>query len=109
MIRARSIARQGIRLVLPALALTMFGWFGYVTLQGDRGLAELSRLKAEIARAEASQEALAAEHRRLAHRVARLRPASLDADLLEERARLMTGMTRAGDVIVLTAVPVTPR
>ena len=85
----------------PFLGLTAVVYFGYHTVQGDRGLFAWWRVKQEVRQAEETLSTLQMEHDRLDHRVQALRPDHLDPDMLEERARVMLNMGRDDEVIVL--------
>jgi len=94
--------RRRARLVIgPFLGLTAVVYFGYHTIQGDRGLMAWWRLNQEIKQAEESLAQLEDARDNLDHRARLLRPDHLDPDMLEERARLMLNMGRDDEVIVL--------
>jgi len=76
-------------------------YFGYHAVQGDRGLMAWWNLRFEIERADAELIKVSAEKKVLEHRVALLRPESLDRDMLEERARIMLGAVGPNDLIVV--------
>lgn len=80
-------------------------YFSYHAVQGDRGLLAWWNLRYEIEKTDYEMEAVAAEKQALEHRVSLLRPASLDRDMLEERARLMLGAVHPDELIVPTAAP----
>jgi len=96
----REIRRRARNVVGPFLGLTAVVYFGYHTLQGDRGLFAWWRVKQEVVQAEQDLSFLLAENDRLEHRVRQLRPDRLDPDMLEERSRIMLNMGRDDDVIV---------
>lgn len=97
----REIRRRARNVIGPFLGLTAVVYFGYHTVQGDRGLFAWWRVKQEVRQAEETLTALQAERDRLDHRVQQLRPDHLDPDMLEERARVMLNMGRDDEVIVL--------
>lgn len=97
----REIRRRARNVIGPFLGLTAVVYFGYHTVQGDRGLFAWWRVKQEVHQAEESLTAVSAERDRLDHRVQQLRPDHLDADMLEERARAMLNMGRDDEVIIL--------
>ena len=105
--RGFDLGRQ-LRLSLaPTLALLLACYFGYHLVQGDRGLLAYLRLTTEVGTARAT---LAVEEGRveaLSRQVERLRPESLDLDLLEERARVLLNLGAADEVVILTA-PASP-
>jgi len=74
--------------------------FAYTGLQGERGLGALAEARAEEARLEGELARLKAERREIQNLVTRLRPTSLDLDLLDERARAVLGHARPDEVII---------
>ena len=84
----------------PVLALLLAGYFGYHLVQGDRGLLSFRRLDAMVEAARKEVTAAEATRQALELRVNGLRTESLDRDLLEERARLLS-MGAPGEVVVL--------
>ncbi len=85
--------------VLCALALV---YFGYHSIHGERGLLAWTQRSQEVVDARTRVAALAAEHARLGHRVSRLRPESLDLDLLDERARAILNLAEPDEIILFT-------
>lgn len=100
--RAGQVLRNTVRaLVLPALFLSLVGYFLWNATQGDRGLQayairqeQLKIVQSDLARAQAEQ--LAWERR-----VGELRSQRLDPDMLDERARAMLNLADPTDVVVL--------
>lgn len=82
-------------------AIAVVGFFVWHTLQGSRGLIALGAIREQIALAEAELARLEAERARLEARVAGLRAERLDADALDERARLMLNLTGKDDLVIL--------
>ncbi len=63
-------------------------------------LARRWQIEADIARLEAHKAALQSELATLTNLTARLSDASLDLDLLDERARIVLGYLRADEVVI---------
>jgi cell division protein FtsB len=95
------IRRRARHVIGPFLGLTAVVYFAYHTVQGDRGLLAWWRLNQEIKQAEETLGQLEGERDKLDQRARLLRPDHLDADMLEERARIMLGLGRDDEVIVL--------
>jgi cell division protein FtsB len=95
------IRRRARHVVGPFIGLTAVVYFAYHTVQGDRGLLAWWRLTQDIKQAEETLSQLEEVRDNLDHRAQLLRPDHLDADMLEERARLMLNMGRDDEVIVL--------
>ena len=85
----------------PVLCVAAVVYFGYHAIQGDRGLLAWLHLTQQITRAEAIVNTASAERHRLERMTRRLRPESLDADLLDERARRTLGLAKPAEVIIL--------
>ena len=94
------VSRRLRHSLAPILGAAAIAYFGYHAVQGDRGLIAWWNLRYEIERTEANLAQVGAEKQVLEHRVALLRPESLDRDMLEERARIMLGFVHPDDRIV---------
>ena len=98
--------RRRARTIVPQVVLACtLGYFAYHTTQGERGLLAWLHLEKELRVAESEAAVLAAERRRLEHRVRLLRPDSLDPDMLEERARVLLNYGRDDEVMILLPEP----
>ena len=94
-LRARNIA-------FPVLWLVVAGYFSYHFFHGERGLYALIQLKQQIAEAEVTAKEVAGQRLVLESRVALLKPEHLDPDMLEERSRIVLGVGRDDEVVILT-------
>ena len=92
--RARQVAPQ-------ALFACTLAYFAYHAVHGDRGVLAWVKMKEELAQAHIIQADLAAERAVWEHKVGLLRDNPLDADLLDERARLLLDYGHPDDIIVL--------
>ncbi len=95
----RQRARQ---LAGPLIVAAMVAYLGYHAVQGKRGLVAWLRLDQRIEQTRAALALNRAEERRLAHRVALLRPDGLDRDMLDERARAVLNLAHPDDLVVFT-------
>ncbi|MGI9416816.1 MAG: FtsB family cell division protein [Geminicoccaceae bacterium] len=86
-------------LVVAGFGLAIY--FGYHAVNGNRGLLASERMEAELKTAEKQLADLERERAALERRVERLRPESLDPDLIDELARDMLSMAEPDDVIIL--------
>ncbi len=94
--------RVRARKILPTvLAASVVGYFGYHALHGERGFLAWRELKGDLSAARSVETQIAAERLLLERRTALLRADNLDPDLLEERARVLLGYGRPGDLVVL--------
>jgi cell division protein FtsB len=85
----------------PALLIGAALYLGYHTVHGERGLLAWMRTKDEVANLRVELAAARTERAQLENRVKRLRPDSLDADLLEERARAVLNLGHRDDLVIL--------
>jgi cell division protein FtsB len=76
-------------------------YFGYHAVSGGRGLLASQLLHDELRAAEKRLAAAERERSSLERRVQRLRPATLDPDLIDELARQTLSMVEPDDVIIL--------
>ena len=86
----------------PVLGICAVVYFAYHAVHGDRGFLSLLRLEHEVSTAEAEAQAIAAERQAWERQVNRLRPESLDPDVLDEQARRMLAYAAPGDIVILT-------
>ena len=86
--------------VAPFLCFCAVIYFGYHTVQGDRGLIAYARLSNEIADAREALAKVHTERAALEHRVSLLRPDSIDRDMLDEQARRVLGYSDPDDVVI---------
>jgi cell division protein FtsB len=88
------VTRIRLRTVLTALGLylgaaLLIGYFGVNAYTGKRGLKARHVLDQQIAQLAAERDALRAERAQWERRVALLKSANLDPDMLDERARAL--------------------
>lgn len=83
----RSVTRFFAALVIPAISAAAISYFGYYTIWGTRGLMALTETQARLEVRQEQLSVLTAERERLSHRIALLKPGSVDPDLVEEVAR----------------------
>lgn len=98
----RSRARH---VVGPVLAIFAIVYFAYHAVQGERGLIALWHLNARIETARHSLVGASARRRTLERRVRLLGGATLDPDMLDERARVMLNYALPDETVIFS----TPR
>jgi cell division protein FtsB len=86
-------------LILFAYGLAIY--FGYHAVVGGRGLLAWRQLNLDIAATQQDLAAVRAERQALEEKVRRLRPDSLDPDLIDELARRRLSLAGPLDVIIL--------
>lgn len=92
--------RRLLEIVVPAIMISLLGYFAYHALQGQNGLLAYLRLDKELAIQERLVADISAEREALEHRVHLMRPSSIDPDMLDEQVRAVLGYAREGEVII---------
>lgn len=92
------VTRRRVRTILNTIALytiavLLIGYFGINTYTGDHGLRAKQDLDAQITQLTDELAALRAERANWERRVALLQSQSIDADMLDERARALLNYT----------------
>jgi cell division protein FtsB len=96
----RTYARQ---VVGPTLAVSLFAYFAYHAIEGDRGLLAWMQLTQDVEATQAELDKMVHTREALDHQTNLLRSEALDPDMLDERARAVLGLVRKDDIII--AVP----
>ncbi len=97
---SRKLRHSLLRLIAPAIAACLVSYFAYYTIEGGRGLKSMTKLQGDISVAETRLDVLQTQSASLEHQVSRMRAASLDPDLLDERARTVLNFSRPNDLII---------
>lgn len=93
-------------LIVPVIAIAFSGYFAWHGWHGSFGIEARRHLAAEAVRLNAELEKVKAERRAVERRVALLRSASLESDMLDERAREILGFANSNEIaIVARATP----
>jgi cell division protein FtsB len=88
------------QILAPLLFATVFGYFGYHLVNGDRGLLAMAQLQRETQIADQNFAEADAARKIWELRVSELRNQSLDPDMLDERARSLLNYAKKDDIIV---------
>jgi cell division protein FtsB len=88
------------QILAPVIFATVFGYFGYHLVNGDRGLLAMAHLQREVLIAEQNLAEAEATRKIWERRVSALRNQSLDPDMLDERARVLLNFARKDDIII---------
>src|SRR5579862_8441918 len=88
--RSRSLTA----LLMPLVLTCLVAYFGYSAFVGALGIWSMDKLKAETADLSGQLADLKQQHAALDTAVARMRPQSLDADLVDSSARQQLGLMR---------------
>jgi cell division protein FtsB len=100
MVLRTRLRRRTVQVLGHVIAAALVGYFAYYTVEGERGLFALARLRAQEARADAEYAARESEREAIQLKVTSLRPDSLDLDRLDERTRTLLNDSRPDEVIV---------
>jgi cell division protein FtsB len=100
MVLLDDLRRRARYAVLPVFCVSLIGYFAYHLIQGDRGLIALSRLSKDIDKLETDVSVAKADRTEIEQRTKLLRSQSIDADMLDERARAELGFSRPDEVVI---------
>ncbi|KJS21414.1 MAG: cell division protein [Hoeflea sp. BRH_c9] len=91
--------RSWIRWIIPALSIGCFFYFGFHSWHGAFGLNSAEAL--ELRRVELTERLASLTERRhhLEHKVRLLGDGAVEADMLDERARLLLNLAREDEVV----------
>lgn len=93
-------------LIVPVIALGFSGYFAWHGWHGSFGIEARRQLAVEAKRLDADLTRVKEERKVMERRVALLRSASLESDMLDERAREILGFANGNEVaIVAGATP----
>jgi cell division protein FtsB len=87
--------------VVTCACLGMLGFFAWHGFEGPRGFRFNEKLKSQSAQLTGDLTAIQEQRANFEHRVALLRPESVDPDMLDEMARQTLDVARPGELIVL--------
>ena len=90
------------QILAPVVFATVFGYFGYHLVNGDRGLLAMVHLQREVLVAEQNLTEAETTRKIWERRVSALRNQSLDPDMLDERARVLLNFSRKDDIVIFT-------
>ena len=98
--RQKKIRRTG-RLVIPIIAIAFISYFGFHSINGDRGLNATQGFDVRKAQLETELAALVAERKLLQQQV-KLLPTRgpVVRDMLDERARQSLNLSRADEIVI---------
>lgn len=89
------------QLLVSVVSFGLFMYFGFHLMHGDMGYFALRGVDQKLTEAQKQYDSLRAERVALENRVKLLRPASLDLDMLDERARVVLGFVGPSERVIL--------
>ena len=89
-------------LLVTALLLAFQGYLGFNVVGGQYGIESQKQMRVDIEDLKAQSAALQAEIESYQHRTSLFDSASLDPDILSEKARALLQMAQPDDLIVMT-------
>lgn len=84
------------------LSFSLFLYFAYHLSHGDRGYFAWKGLQEKLATSQQKYEQKLEERTAIENRVKRMRPDSLDVDMLDERARVVLGFMKPSEKVIIT-------
>ncbi len=85
---------------MPVVTALFLAYFGYHAVNGAFGMKSMDRLTDETGQLTAQLADLKSQRTALETKVARMRPDSLDADLVDSSARAALSVMRTDEVVV---------
>lgn len=89
-----------LRVCLHALGAGFLAYFTYHSVTGDFGMRAGAVMQAQIMRLEHREQALFKEREYLAFQVSLMKDGTLDADMLDERARMLLSLSREDEIVI---------
>jgi cell division protein FtsB len=96
----RDSRRRTAQFIVPIIAACLVSYIAYYTIDGHRGLKSMTRIQSEVSTAEARLDVLQTQRAALESQVSKLRPESIDPDLLDERARVVLNFSKPTDLVI---------
>ena len=98
---AHEIKRRSRRMIVPIVGALFVCYFLVHAFHGDRGVIAWMHLQKQVSVAEQTLSETQTVRTDYDRRISLLRSEHLDADMLDERARIMAGLVRPDEFIVL--------
>ena len=87
--------------IVTLVGIGLFVYFSYHLMAGERSMMRYISLEKSVSNLEKKSFELSHEQEQLEKKVSMMRPGSINKDLLEERARIVLGFRRPGEVDIL--------
>lgn len=89
-------------IILPIVAALLVSYFAFYTFFGERSLLKLMQLEKQTQAAKAELDSVRAEKEAVQAKVNRMRPSSIDPDLLDQQARHVLNYTAPDEIVIMT-------
>jgi cell division protein FtsB len=96
----RDARKNSSSFIVPVVGACLVLYVAYYTIDGHRGLKAMTRVQGDVSVAEARLDALQTQRATLESQVTKLRPESIDPDLLDERARAVLNFSKPTDLVI---------
>lgn len=93
--------RKTGRLIVPAIAAAVVGYFSFHAYHGEYGIYSKYELERRIGALEKELEDVTAERAEIEKRVQLLRDGTIERDMLDEYARRELDYTRADEMVIM--------
>jgi cell division protein FtsB len=103
------IKRRSRRMIVPIVGALFVCYFLVHAFHGDRGILAWMHLQKQVAVAELTLAETNSVRMEYDRRIFLLRSEHLDADMLDERARIMAGLVRPDEFIVIDTMETNAR
>ena len=100
LLEQRYLVRKNL---VTLIGIGLFVYFSYHLMLGERSLIRYMSLEQSVDDLQRKSFTLAHDNEQLEKKVSMLRPGSINKDLLEERARIVLGFRRPGEVDILSS------
>ncbi|MGB0630407.1 MAG: FtsB family cell division protein [Alphaproteobacteria bacterium] len=97
------IKRRSRRMIVPIVGALFVCYFLVHAFHGDRGIIAWMHLQKQVSSAEQTLAATRNVREDYERRISLLKSEHLDADMLDERARIMAGLVRPDEIIIIDA------
>ena len=97
------IRRRGRHIAGSILGALVFLYFVMHAVQGDRGLLAWLKIRQQIVIAEAEYQVSETQRKYWVHRIKLLGGDAINRDMLDERARAITGFIKSDEFVVFSA------
>ena len=95
------IKRRSRRMLIPIVGALFVSYFLAHAFHGERGIIAWMHLQKQVASAEQTLVSTKTIRENYQRRIYLLKSDHLDADMLDERARIMAGLVRSDEFIIL--------